>query len=131
MSVNPYLHFAGNCAEALAFYETALGAKVNRRMTHAEAPMPSNPEWADKIMHADFSILGSQLMAADTPPEHYQKPAGFRVTLNLSDPDTAQAWFEALSTGGHIDMPLQKTFWAAAFGMVTDRFNIPWMVNCT
>jgi PhnB protein len=131
MSVNPYLQFAGNCAEALAFYERALGAKVNMRLTHGEAPVPSNPEWADKIMHVDFSILGSQIMASDASPEHYQKPAGFRVTLNMSDPDTAQAWFEALSTGGHIDMPLQKTFWAAAFGMVTDRFNIPWMINCS
>jgi PhnB protein len=130
MSVHPYLHFAGNCAEALSFYEKHLGAAVTFRLKAGEAPMPCEPDWADKIMHASFSILGAPLQACDVPPAQYQKPAGFRVSLSLSDPDTAQAWFDALSTGGHIDMPLQKTFWAAAFGMVTDRFNIPWMVNC-
>jgi PhnB protein len=130
MSVNPYLHFAGNCAEAIAFYEKTLGASVNMRMTHGEAPMPTTPGWEDKIIHVNFSILGSEIMGADAPPQIYHKPTGFRVTINLSDPDTAQSWFEALAVGGSIDMPLQKTFWASAFGMVTDRFNIPWMINC-
>lgn len=130
MSVNPYLQFAGNCAEALAYYEKSLGAALGQRMKFGQAPTPAPPGWEDKIMHTDFTILGSMLMASDAPPGMYQKPAGFRVTLNLSDPDTAETWFEALAAGGTIDMPLQKTFWASAFGMVTDRFNIPWMVNC-
>jgi PhnB protein len=130
MSVNPYLQFSGNCAEALAYYEKNLGAALGMRMTFGEAPTPGTPGWEDKIMHTDFTILGSPLMASDAPPNMYQKPAGFRVTLNMSAPDTAQSWFEALAAGGSIDMPLQKTFWASAFGMVTDRFNIPWMVNC-
>lgn len=130
MSVNPYLTFPGTCAEALTFYENALGAAVNMRPTHAETPAPGNPEWSAKIMHANFTILGTQLMASDAPPGMYRKPAGFRVALNLTEPDKAKTWFDALAAGGTVDMPLQKTFWASAFGMVTDRFNIPWMVNC-
>ena len=130
MSVNPYLHFSGNCAEALAFYEKALGAATTFRMTFGEAPMPATPGWENKIMHASFTVLGSPLMAADAPPGMYHKPAGFRVALNMADPDTAQAWFEALAVGGNVDMALQKTFWASAFGMVTDQFGTPWMINC-
>ena len=131
MPVSPYLHFAGNCAEALAFYETALGATIDLRLTHAESPMPSPPGWGDKIMHTTFSILGSSLMGSDLPPDMYNKAVGFRVALNMDAPDTAKTWFEALAEGGTIEMPLQKTFWASAFGMVTDRFGIPWMVNCS
>lgn len=130
MSVNPYLTFPGTCAEAIAFYEETLGATVNMRMTFGEAPTPPPPEWGEKIIHVDFSILGSQIMACDAPPGMYVKPAGFNVTLNLTDADKAKTWFEALAAGGVIGMPLSKTFWATAFGMVTDRFGIPWMVNC-
>ena len=130
MHINPYLQFSGNCAEALKFYETALGANVAFRMTFGEAPEPPPPGWADKIMHASFTIQGSPLMASDTPPGFYQKPAGFRVSISLTEPETAQAWFNALAEGGSVEMPLQKTFWAVLFGMVTDRFGIPWMINC-
>lgn len=133
MSVSPYLHFAGNCAEALAFYEANLGATVEFRMNFNEAPEapPVPPGWDEKICHASFTILGSRLMGSDISPDFYRKPAGLRVTLNIDAPDTAKTWFDALAAGGHIDMPLQKTFWASAFGMVTDRFAIPWMINCT
>ena len=130
MSANPYLQFAGNCAEALTFYEKALGATVNMRLTHSEAPMPPTPGWENKIMHANFTILGSTVMGSDAPAGTYHKPAGFHVTLNLADPAQAQKLFDALATGGTINMPLQKTFWAKAFGMVTDQFAIPWMINC-
>ncbi len=130
MPVSPYLHFSGNCAEALAFYEAVLGATINARLTFAESPMPPPENWGDKIMHTDFTILGTSLMGCDAPPGMYNKPAGFRVALNMDAPDTAKTWFEALAQGGHIEMPLQKTFWATAFGMLTDRFGIPWIVNC-
>ena len=132
MSVHPYLQFSGNCAEALAFYETALDAKVEFRMNFNEAPEPPPvpPGWDEKICHVSFSIMGSRLMGSDTPPDYYHKPTGFRVSINLTDYKTAKTWFDTLAAGGTIDMPLQQTFWANAFGMVTDRFNIPWMVNC-
>jgi PhnB protein len=130
MPVSPYITFSGNCAEALAFYEAVLGATVNARLTYAEAPMPPPDGWGTKIMHTEFTILGSSIMGSDTPPGMYQPVAGFRVTLNMDDQNTAKTWFEALSEGGKVNMPLQKTFWASAFGMVTDRFGIPWMINC-
>ncbi len=132
MPVSPYLYFAGNCAEALAFYETALDAKVEFRMKFNEVPEPTPVPagWDEKICPVSFTILGTHLMASDAPPGMYNKPAGFRVALNMEAPGTAKTWFDALATGGSIDMLLQKTFWASAFGMVTDRFGIPWMVNC-
>jgi PhnB protein len=135
MPVSPYLYFAGNCAEALSFYEIALDAKVEFRMKFNEAPEspPAPAGWDEKICHASFTILGTCLMASDAPPGMYNKPAGFRIALNMEAmdaPNTAKTWFEALAAGGSIDMPLQKTFWASAFGMLTDRFGIPWMINC-
>jgi PhnB protein len=134
MPVSPYLYFAGNCAEALAFYETTLDAKVEFQMKFNEAPEPppAPAGWDEKICHVSFSILDSRLMGSDTPPDFYHKPTGFRVALNMEaiDANTAKTWFDALAAGGSIDMPLQKTFWANAFGMVTDRFGIPWMINC-
>jgi PhnB protein len=130
MSVSPYLQFSGNCAEALAFYESGLGATVTFRITHGETPMPATPGWEDKIMHASFTVLGSTIMGSDAPAGMYHKPAGFRVSVSPATPEQAQTFFDALAAGGTIDMPLQKTFWAKAFGMVTDKFSIPWMINC-
>lgn len=130
MSVSPYLHFAGTCAEALAFYEKTLGATVAMRQTYGAAPMPTPPGWDDKIMHTSFTVRGSVIMATDAPPDMYHKPAGFRLALGLSEPEEARTCFDALAEGGSIEMPLQKTFWAKAFGMLTDRFGIPWAINC-
>lgn len=132
MPISPYLYFAGNCTEALAFYESVLAAKVDFRMKFNETPEPPPVPagWDEKICHASFTILGTSLMGSDAPPGLYNKPIGFRVALNMDAPATAKTWFEALAEGGTVDMPLQNTFWASAFGMVTDRFGIPWMVNC-
>lgn len=69
-------------------------------------------------------------MASDAPPEHYQKPQGMSVTLNLGDLAEAQCIFHALAGNGAVQMPFGKTFWAAGFGMLVDRFGTPWMVNC-
>ena len=69
-------------------------------------------------------------MASDAPPDHYRKPQGFSVSLNLSDPAEAERIFQALAENGTVQMPLQQTFWAARFGMLIDQFGIPWMINC-
>jgi PhnB protein len=133
MLVNAYLNFPGNCEEALNFYQRHLGAKITARMTWDEQPggcqgVPDG--WNTKIMHAAFTIGESLLMASDCPPSHYEAPKGIAITLNLSDPAEAERVFAALSEGGSVQMPLDKTFWAEKFGLVTDRFGIPWMVNC-
>lgn len=131
MQVNPYLSFAGNCEEAFQFYETALDGKITFIMRNRDAPGEAAPAgWEDKILHVSFSFAGGTLMGSDTPPAHYVPPAGTWVSISLNDAGRAEAIFASLSAGGSIMMPIQKTFWAARFGMVTDRFGTPWMINC-
>ena len=132
MQVNPYLYYNGNCEAALKYYEKALGAKIEMMLTHESAPpeMPTPPEWKKKIMHARASLGGAAIMASDAPPGHFHKPQGFSVALHVDDADQAERIFNALADEGTVSMPLQETFWAQRFGMLTDRFGIPWMVNC-
>ncbi len=132
MTLNPHLNFEGNCREALALYAKALGGKTTFLMTYGESPMASKmpPGWADKVIHASFEAGKERLSAADAPPGYYQKPQGFSVALDFDDPAKAEAVFKALSDGASVQMPLQETFWARRFGMLTDRFGTPWMINC-
>jgi PhnB protein len=129
--INPYLTFDGNCADAMRFYERTLGGKLEL-MTFASSPMcneiPSG--YGDRIMHARLDIDGQMLMASDTGPwAPFEGMKGFSVTLNYPTAAAAQPIFDALAEGGKVTMPLQKTFWAEAFGMVNDRFGTPWMIN--
>jgi PhnB protein len=132
MQLDPYLLFHGDCAEAFHFYEKLLGGKIEGLMTHGESPMAAQvaPEWRDKVIHVRMKIGDRILMGSDAPPAHYQKPQGFSVSLSAKDPVEAKQLYEALSAGGQITMPLQKTFWSLSFAMLTDRFGIPWMINC-
>ena len=131
METTPYLSFNGNCEEALAFYGQVLGAQTTFLLRYKEAPeMPGPPESAEKIMHARFEIDGATLMASDAPPQFYTKPGGITISIGLKDTVRAEEIFTALAAGGDVQMPLQKTFWAAAFGMLRDKFGIPWMINC-
>ena len=101
-------------------------------MNHGESPMADKvaPEWRDKVIHVHMKVGDRVLMGSDAPPQHYEKPQGFSVSLSTKDVAEAERLFKALSEGGKVRMPLQKTFWSAAFAMFTDRFGIPWMVNC-
>jgi len=132
MQLNPYLLFNGTCEEAFKFYEKVLGGKIEAMMTHAGTPMESHtpPEWRNKILHARMSVDGNVLMASDAPPGRFSPPQGFSVSLSMKNPADGERVFNALGEGGNVGMPFQKTFWAAGFGMVTDRFGIPWMINC-
>ena len=131
----PYLYFNGNCAEALHFYEKTLGGKIEMQMTYGEAPpMPGQPvpsgDAARKIMHASMTLEGQRLMASDLMPGMpFDGMKGFTVSLAYPDVARGKAVFEALAAGGNVTMPYQKTFWADGFGMLTDRFGTPWMVN--
>lgn len=133
MRIEPYLMFSGRCEEALAFYESALGAKRVMVMRFAESPeppgMPLPPDWGNKIMHCGFMVGQTLVMASDGMS---QEPADFAgVTLSLTADDEAQArrLFDALAEGGSVFMPLGKTFWSPCFGMCSDRFNVSWMVG--
>jgi PhnB protein len=132
LQINPYLVFAGTCREAFDLYEKCLGGRIEMIQTHGESAMADHvsPEWRDKIIHARMRVGDNILMGSDGPPERYQVPQGIAVSLQLKDPAEADRIFNDLSAGGRVDMPIQETFWAARFAMFTDRFGIPWMVNC-
>jgi PhnB protein len=132
MQLNPYLVFNGQCEAAFKFYEKALGGKIESLMTHGDSPMSQQvpAEWRSKIMHARMTVGDTVLMGSDGPPGRYQEPQGFSLSIGVNDPAQAERIFNELAEGGKVQMPLQKTFWAVRFGMVVDRFGIPWMVNC-
>jgi PhnB protein len=132
MQVTPYLNFNGNCAEAFRFYERVLGGKIESMMTHGESPMAGEvpPGMHERIMHARLTIGDQVLMASDSPPEYYEKPQGLFVALNIPKASDGERIFNALAENGRMIMPFERTFWAAGFGMLVDRFGTPWMVNC-
>ena len=132
MQLNPNLTFNGQCEAAFKFYEQCLGGNIQTMMTWGDSPMADQvpSEWRDKIIHATLIVGETTLMGGDAPPDRYEEPRGFSVTININDPADAERIFRALSEDGTVTMPLQQTFWAAGFGMCVDRFGIPWMVNC-
>ena len=132
MQLNAYLLFNGNCREAFAFYERTLGAKVESVLTAEGTPAAAHmpPEFHDKILHGRIVVNGATLMASDCPPQYYQTPQGFSLTLSYTEPAEAERIFGALADSGQVKMPIQETFWAKRYGQVVDRFGIPWMVNC-
>jgi len=132
MQIQPYLYFNGNCEEAFKFYEKSLNGKIETMMPHTGSPAEKHvpAEWGSKILHARLVVGDAVLMASDAPPDHYTAPQGFSVSLQIKDPTEAERVFQALSENGKVTMPFQQTFWALRFGMLFDRFGIPWMINC-
>ena len=132
MTINPYLFFSGNCEEAFKFYAGLLGGKIEAMLPHGGTPAEDHvpAEWKNKIIHAMMTIGNDVLMASDAPPGHYNKPQGFSVSLQVKSVAEAERAFNALSQGGTVNMALGKTFFSDSFGMLVDRFGIPWMVNC-
>lgn len=128
MQVQTYLFFDGRCEEALEYYRTALGAQVTTLMRFKDSPEPQPPP-GEKIMHANFQIGETQLMASDSPaPSDFK---GFSLSLNPTSDAEAQRLFTTLAEGGSVQMALGPTFFASSFGMVTDRFGVPWMLVVT
>jgi len=132
MQLSAYLNFDGQCEAAFKFYEQCLGGKMQMMMTYGESPMADHvtPESRNKIMHVSLAVGDSVLMGSDAPPQRYEKPQGLFVHIRIDNPVDAERLFQALSENGTVRMPLQQTFWAARFGMLVDRFGIPWMINC-
>jgi PhnB protein len=131
MQFNSYLLFNGDCEEAFKTYEKIFGGKIEALLTHEGTPasLQVPAEWQKKILHARITIGNAVLMASDAPPGRYSKPQGFSVNIGLTDIKEAERVFSALSEGAAVTMALGETFWAYRFGMLTDRFGIPWMVN--
>jgi PhnB protein len=131
MLMCPYLSFKGDCEAAFTFYAQILGGELGEMHRYGGSPMESDApaEWADKIMHGSVTIGGQVLMGADVA-QGYEAPTGFSMSLHLKGAADAQRIFGELAKGGAVLMPLEKTFWAECFGVVTDRFGIKWSINC-
>ena len=132
MQLSPYLVFNGQCEAAFKFYERCFGGKIEMMMTHGDSPMAEQvpPDWRNKIMHARMALSDRVLMGSDAPPDRYEQPKGFSVSVGIDRPADAERVFGTLAENGTVQMPLQKTFWAERFGMLVDQFGIPWMINC-
>jgi len=129
--VQPYLFFGGRCEEALEFYRTAIGAKIERLVRFKESPEPQGlPDcFDDKIMHASVRIGKTTLMVSDGQCEGDQNFDGFSLSITVPDVMQAENIFAALAENGLVVTPLEKTFWAPRFGMLQDRFGVSWMVS--
>ncbi|MER6167823.1 VOC family protein [Streptomyces violaceorubidus] len=127
--LNPYLSFDGDARRAMEFYEQVFGGTLALN-TFGESGMP-DPAYADKIMHAMLETRGGfTLMASDTPPGmEYRPGSNFSVSLSGDDATELRGYWEKLSAGGSVSVPLEKQMWGDVFGMCTDRFGVPWMVN--
>jgi len=131
MEIAPYLNFNGQCREAFAFYEKCLRGKILMMQTYGESPMKDHVagDWQDRIMHVRMEVGAFALMGSDAPAELYQKTQGLSVSIGAVSYDEGARIFRELAEGGVVTMPFDKTFWSPGFGMVTDRFGTPWMVN--
>ena len=128
-----YLAFDGTCAEAMRFYERALGGTLEVLLAGADTPMAGHipKEHAHRIMHARLVLPGGgTVYAGDAPPQApYEGIKGVAITLNYDAAAEAEAAFAALAEGGTVTMPMQEAFWARRWGMLVDRFGTPWIVN--
>lgn len=138
MKVESYLMFEGRCEEALDFYRRALGAQVTMLMRYKDNPEPAAGQGCaegggpgptpEMVMHAAFTVGDTQLMASDGMGSGKPRFEGISLALSPADEAEAKRLFDALADGGQVQMPLGKTFFSRAFGMVADRFGVSWMV---
>jgi len=133
MQVEAYLFFEGRCEEALEFYRKALGAEVTMLMRYKDNPEPPEtskapPGSENKVMHANFRIGETTVMASDGYCQGKPNFQGFGLSLTVPNVAEADRKFAALADGGQVRMPLAKTFFSPRFGMVVDRFGVLWMI---
>jgi len=128
-----YLAFNGNCADAMRYYERALGGKLEVLMSGAESPMAAQipPEFAQRILHARLALPGGGMLYAGDAPAHlpYEGIKGVSITLDYASTAEAERVFATLAEGGQVTMPMQGAFWAKRWGMLIDKFGTPWIVN--
>jgi PhnB protein len=131
MQALPYLNFNGTCREAFEFYAKTLGGNIVAVHTYGEMPDGYCPPGAgDRVMHVRLDLGDGTLMGSDCPPNMpSDTPQGFAVSIHPSSVAEGERIFNAFADGGSVTMPFAPTFWAAGFGMVTDRYGTPWMIN--
>lgn len=133
MNVNPYLILNGDCEAAFTFYAQATGGELGpmMRFDGTEGCEDFPPEHKQKIMHTHVMFGQTVLMGSDNHPAYpYEGVKGCSVSLSVDSIQDAERIFGALSDGGQVTMPLTQTFWAVRFGMLVDKFGVPWMINC-
>ncbi|AMO22005.1 3-demethylubiquinone-9 3-methyltransferase [Ramlibacter tataouinensis] len=125
-----YLFFDGQCAEAMKFYERVTGGTLKMMMKYSESPEGQCPAGSEnRIMHSSIMVGDRNLMASDSPVGEHKPMQGFSLSLFYESPEEAKQKFDMLAEGGTVTMPIGPTFWAKAFGMLTDRFGTSWMVS--
>src|SRR5262249_51812074 len=124
--------FNGDCRSAFELYARALGGTIAYMSTYGESPIASQVDanWREKIYQATLVVGTSTIAGADVQEGQYERPKGFSLMASPADPVEAQRMFDLLAEGGTIQMQIQQTHWAAAFGVVVDRFGISWEINC-
>jgi PhnB protein len=133
MFVQTYLHFDGRCEEAIEFYRKALDAQVGMLLRYKDSPEPPPPGtvprgWDDRVMHSEFRVGDSVVMASDDCTDEHAGFQGFQLTITVADEAEAERRFAALAAGGKVRMPLARTFFSPRFGMLSDRYGVAWMV---
>jgi PhnB protein len=132
MQIQPYLNFNGRADEAIEFYKRALGAKVTRLMRFKDMPGPRPPSMDprndEKVMHSELRIGDTTIHASDGQCQGAASFSGISLSLTAPNDAEAERLFAALSDGGKVTMPMNKTFFASRFGMLNDRFGVAWMV---
>ncbi|MGH8232376.1 MAG: VOC family protein [Steroidobacteraceae bacterium] len=132
MKISPHLAFDGTCREAFEFYANTFGGKIIMLMTYGESPAAAQvpADMRDQVIHARVDIGGQYLMGADAPATRFRPAQGIMVMAAVESRTEAERVFNALASNGNVTMPYQETFWAHGFGMCTDRYGVPWMINC-
>ena len=131
MQISPHLSFDGRCKEAFEAYQHLLGGELVM-LTYGASPLATTVDasWHERIVHATLRLDGFELAGADVRTEDYRKPQGFSVLISVDEREEAERLFSALAVGGEIQFPFQKTFWSLGYGLVTDRFEVPWEISC-
>jgi PhnB protein len=131
MIITTHLCFDGQCREAFETYHRLFGGTLQTMMSYGESPMAGDiePQWHERIVHATLVLGDVELMGADLMPQDFHKPQGFFVAVTIDDRAQAAEIFESLAEGGEIQLPFQSTFWSPGFGVVVDRFGVPWEIN--
>jgi len=131
--IEPYIFYEGRAEEAIEFYKQALGAQVEMIMRYSESPDPPPPDMVkpgseNKIMHSSITVDGQRIMISDGGCSGESKIGGFSVSLSVGSEADAKRYFEGLSEGGQVQLPITATFFSPCFGMVQDKFGVGWMV---
>ncbi len=131
MHLTLHLTFAGQCETAFNFYEASLGGQILTLVTYGDSPMANlvSLEWRQKLIHATMRVGDSVFVGADVVAEHYQPPQGFFVLLTIEEVEKAERAFRALADNGTVLMAPKETFWSPYYGVLIDRFGIPWEIS--